>query len=144
MFITVTGLHVWITVWITGECIIKMKIPYSKALKKILIKHSQFQIHTGLVCTFYTTIVSELNCIIIFDQTNRTFRLFPQGGMKAVVWTDTFQTIIMFIALVWIVVKGILNSGGLGQVWTDNWETDRLNLFKYKILECIKKTILWH
>ncbi|KAG4066302.1 hypothetical protein HA402_000526 [Bradysia odoriphaga] len=76
----VTGLHVWITVWITG-----------------------------LVCTFYTTI----------------------GGMKAVVWTDTFQTLIMFGAMIWIVVQGIMDSGGLDQVWTDNWETDRLNLFDF-------------
>lgn len=50
--------------------------------------------------------------------------------MKAVIWTDTFQTVIMFGAMVWIVIKGIINSGGLGQVWADNWETDRLNLFK--------------
>ncbi|KAJ6635354.1 Sodium-coupled monocarboxylate transporter 1 [Pseudolycoriella hygida] len=53
------------------------------------------------------------------------------GGMKAVVWTDTFQTVIMFGAVVWIVVKGIINSGGMGQVWADNWETDRLNFFNF-------------
>lgn len=50
--------------------------------------------------------------------------------MKAVVWTDTLQTVIMFGAMVWIVIKGIMNSGGLGQVWSDNWETDRINLFE--------------
>lgn len=50
--------------------------------------------------------------------------------MKAVVWTDAFQTVIMFGAMIWIVTKGIVDSGGFAQVWTDNWETDRLNFFE--------------
>ena len=28
-----------------------------------------------------------------------------QGGIKSVVWTDTFQTVIMFIGLITILVK---------------------------------------
>lgn len=32
----------------------------------------------------------------------------------------------MFIAMIWIVVKGIMDSGGIKQVWLDNYETDRI------------------
>ena len=52
--------------------------------------------------------------------------------MRAVVWTDVFQSFIMIIAMIWIVVKGIIDVGGVGQVWTDNWETDRIELFEYE------------
>jgi Na+/proline symporter len=50
--------------------------------------------------------------------------------MKAVVWTDAFQSIVMLAAMIWIMTKGILDSGGLGQVWNDNWETDRIQFFE--------------
>ena len=80
--------------------------------------------------------------------------------MKAVVWTDAFQTFIMLGALIWIVVKGkgaflllfynilqhkiykfegVMDSGGLGQVWADNWETGRINLFEYDKITIINK-----
>lgn len=44
-----------------------------------------------LVCVFYTFV----------------------GGIKAVVWTDVIQILIMFGSLFLIVIKGTLNVGGL-------------------------------
>lgn len=46
--------------------------------------------------------------------------------MKAVVWTDVIQTVIMFGALVLVVVKGTLDAGGFGNVWQRNWDSGRI------------------
>ncbi|KAL3283359.1 hypothetical protein HHI36_006507 [Cryptolaemus montrouzieri] len=48
------------------------------------------------------------------------------GGLKAVVWTDVIQTIIMFGAMILVVVKGTLDAGGLTNVWQRNWDSDRI------------------
>ncbi|GFS86674.1 sodium-coupled monocarboxylate transporter 2 [Nephila pilipes] len=60
----------------------------------------------GLVCTFYTTI----------------------GGIKAVVWTDVFQTIIIFGALITVIVKGTLDAGGLEEVWAKAQSSKRTEI----------------
>ncbi|CAD7087198.1 unnamed protein product [Hermetia illucens] len=57
-----------------------------------------------LVCIFYT-------CV---------------GGLKAVVWTDVVQTLIMFGAMILIIVKGTLDVGGIGNVWSRAWDSGRI------------------
>ncbi|TSN30257.1 Sodium-dependent multivitamin transporter [Bagarius yarrelli] len=49
----------------------------------------------GLVCTLYTTL----------------------GGLKAVIWTDVFQTIVMFAGQLAVIVVGAKQAGGMGEVW---------------------------
>lgn len=49
----------------------------------------------GLVCTFYTAL----------------------GGLRAVVWTDTFQTFVVMAGLIAIIVVGSREVGGLDKVW---------------------------
>lgn len=49
-----------------------------------------------------------------------------QGGLKAVVWTDVIQTIIMFGAMILVIVKGSYIVGGFGEVIRRNWESDRI------------------
>ncbi|GFR26141.1 putative sodium-dependent multivitamin transporter, partial [Trichonephila clavata] len=44
----------------------------------------------GIVCTFYSTL----------------------GGMKAVLWADVFQSILMYAALFAVIIKGFLTLGG--------------------------------
>lgn len=50
---------------------------------------------TGLVCTFYTTV----------------------GGMKAVIWTDVFQGIIMLVGMTTIIIVGTLKVGSFSKVF---------------------------
>ncbi|KAH8359979.1 hypothetical protein KR093_009843, partial [Drosophila rubida] len=57
-----------------------------------------------IVCIFYTTV----------------------GGLKAVVWTDVIQTVIMVGAIFFVVIKGTMNVGGLGVVIQRNLESGRL------------------
>ncbi|KAL1509538.1 hypothetical protein ABEB36_004253 [Hypothenemus hampei] len=64
----------------------------------------------GLVCTFYATI----------------------GGMKAVVMTDVFQAILMFLGVFSVIISSLVTNGGFANVWkiaaqgnrTDVWNFD--------------------
>ncbi|KAM3861648.1 solute carrier family 5 member 6a [Diretmus argenteus] len=49
----------------------------------------------GLVCTLYTTL----------------------GGLKAVIWTDVFQTVVMFAGQLAVIVVGASQAGGIAEVW---------------------------
>uniref|UniRef100_A0A8B9NVI8 Sodium-dependent multivitamin transporter n=1 Tax=Apteryx owenii TaxID=8824 RepID=A0A8B9NVI8_APTOW len=49
----------------------------------------------GLVCTLYTTL----------------------GGLKAVIWTDVFQTLVMFAGQLAVIAVGARRVGGIGRVW---------------------------
>ncbi|XP_016064969.1 PREDICTED: sodium-dependent multivitamin transporter isoform X2 [Miniopterus natalensis] len=49
----------------------------------------------GIVCTFYTAL----------------------GGLKAVIWTDVFQTLVMFLGQLAVIIVGSSKVGGLGHVW---------------------------
>lgn len=59
---------------------------------------------TGLVCTLYTTL----------------------GGLKAVIWTDVFQTVVMFAGQLAVIVVGVLRTGGVSEVWRKVWEGNRI------------------
>uniref|UniRef100_A0A3B3Z8I3 Sodium-dependent multivitamin transporter n=1 Tax=Periophthalmus magnuspinnatus TaxID=409849 RepID=A0A3B3Z8I3_9GOBI len=60
---------------------------------------------TGLVCTLYTTL----------------------GGLKAVIWTDVFQTVVMFSGQVAVIVVGVYQTGGPSEVWKKVWEGGRIS-----------------
>ncbi|CAF1283413.1 unnamed protein product, partial [Rotaria sordida] len=60
----------------------------------------------GLICTLYTSI----------------------GGMKAVIWTDVIQSIIMFLGVILSIVFGFMDSGGVRKVFEIASAGDRLNL----------------
>ncbi|PSN31614.1 hypothetical protein C0J52_26393 [Blattella germanica] len=60
-----------------------------------------------LVCIFYTTL----------------------GGLKAVVWTDTLQTILMFGGVIVVMILGTMKVGGIGVVWELSKESERLEFF---------------
>lgn len=40
-----------------------------------------------------------------------------QGGLKAVIWTDVFQTLVMFLGQVAVIIVGSAKVGGMGRVW---------------------------
>ncbi|XP_071953219.1 sodium-dependent multivitamin transporter-like isoform X1 [Antedon mediterranea] len=60
---------------------------------------------TGLICTFYTSL----------------------GGIKAVIWTDVFQFLVLVGSLVVVVVMGTIRAGGIDHVWNYNKEKGQLN-----------------
>ncbi|KAF2361614.1 Sodium/solute symporter [Trinorchestia longiramus] len=52
--------------------------------------------------------------------------------MKAVVWTDFFQTIIIFLGLILIVTSSLTKAGGLANAWRIARENGRLEIFDMK------------
>nr|XP_020663932.1 sodium-dependent multivitamin transporter [Pogona vitticeps] len=71
---------------------------YAPALALNAVTHFDLWISVltiGLVCTFYTAV----------------------GGLRAVIWTDVFQTFVMFAGQVAVIVVGTIKVGGMGRVW---------------------------
>jgi Na+/proline symporter len=46
--------------------------------------------------------------------------------MKAVMWTDVFQIIMMFVGLSASLIKGIIDIGGIKKVIEINWKYERI------------------
>uniref|UniRef100_V5ICF2 Putative na+iodide/myo-inositol/multivitamin symporter n=1 Tax=Ixodes ricinus TaxID=34613 RepID=V5ICF2_IXORI len=65
----------------------------------------------GLICTFYTVL----------------------GGLKAVVWTDAFQMIVMILGLASVVALGVIKVGGFRNVWSTAVQGDRIQFFNTKV-----------
>ncbi|XP_067653795.1 sodium-coupled monocarboxylate transporter 1-like [Haliotis asinina] len=72
----------------------------------------------GLVSTFYTSL----------------------GGMKAVVWTDMFQSVVMFAGLLAIVIQGSIVVGGMEEVWRINEEWGRITFFDFDPDPTVRQT----
>ncbi|XP_036147769.1 sodium-coupled monocarboxylate transporter 1 isoform X2 [Monomorium pharaonis] len=70
------------------------------------------------VCIFYTTM----------------------GGLKAVVWTDTIQTVLMFGAVIPVAALGTARVGGVAEVWRRNVETERIEFFNMDLNPTIRHT----
>lgn len=64
--------------------------------------------------------------------TGKILHLFfcSQGGLKAVIWTDVFQSLIMVAGLIVVVIVGSIEVGGFDQVWKINDAFGRLNFFE--------------
>ncbi|KAK3526795.1 hypothetical protein QTP70_033563 [Hemibagrus guttatus] len=64
---------------------------------------------TGIVCTFYCTL----------------------GGLKAVVWSDAFQMVVMVAGFLTVLVQGTYKCGGIGAVWETAQAGQRLDVFDF-------------
>ncbi len=106
---------------------------------------------SGIVCTVYTSMVRfYLSISLIFDWLKNLKKI--KGGLKAVVFTDTFQVFVMFAGvyriifglilynndsilhlnkgLIAIIVEGTRKVGGIDVIWNRAIEGDRLELFE--------------
>ncbi|XP_044109870.1 sodium/iodide cotransporter isoform X3 [Neovison vison] len=66
---------------------------------------------TGVICTFYTTV----------------------GGMKAVVWTDVFQVVVMLTGFWVVLARGIMLVGGPRSVLEIAQNHSRMNLMDFDL-----------
>ena len=53
------------------------------------------------------------------------------GGIKAVIWTDFYQAVVMISCLIIIVAKGLYDIGGFENVWQINLYGGRLETFDF-------------
>ncbi|XP_025735053.2 sodium-coupled monocarboxylate transporter 2 [Callorhinus ursinus] len=75
---------------------------------------------TGIVCTFYCTL----------------------GGLKAVVWTDTFQMIVMIVGFLTVLIQGSAHAGGLYNVMEQSTNGSRLNIFDFDV-DPLRRHTFW-
>ncbi|MBN3324998.1 SC5AC protein, partial [Atractosteus spatula] len=75
---------------------------------------------TGVVCTFYCTL----------------------GGLKAVVWTDAFQMVVMLMGFLTVLIQGTIKSGGTAAVWQKAQEGSRLEIFDFD-LDPLRRHTFW-
>ncbi|NWT49127.1 SC5A5 protein, partial [Chroicocephalus maculipennis] len=75
---------------------------------------------TGVICTFYTTVVSVGAGGGTWGSPRvsgaHPWLCFVQGGMKAVIWTDVFQVMVMLSGFIAIIIRGVLLVGGPAKV----------------------------
>ncbi|MEE6499045.1 hypothetical protein FKM82_003296 [Ascaphus truei] len=64
---------------------------------------------TGIVCTFYCTL----------------------GGLKAVVWTDAFQMVVMVVGFLSVLIEGSIQNGGPAKIWENAMNGSRLNIVDF-------------
>ncbi|CAH1789751.1 unnamed protein product, partial [Owenia fusiformis] len=74
------------------------------------------------------------------------------GGMKAVVWTDVFQSVIMLGGVIAVIVMGLVKIGSVSKVFEICQEHKRLNFFNFNFdptrintfwTIVVSDTILW-
>ncbi|XP_062433040.1 sodium-coupled monocarboxylate transporter 2 [Rhea pennata] len=75
---------------------------------------------TGVVCTFYCTL----------------------GGLKAVVWTDAFQMIVMVAGFATVLIRGTILNGGPTNIWQRASEGSRLNIFDFDV-DPLRRHTFW-
>ncbi|XP_075065347.1 sodium-coupled monocarboxylate transporter 1-like isoform X1 [Mixophyes fleayi] len=66
-------------------------------------------IATGLVCTLYCAL----------------------GGIKAVIWTDAFQIVIMVAGFIAVIIRGVVVQGGIQTIINDSYHGGRLNFWDF-------------
>jgi len=66
---------------------------------------------TGIVCIFYTAL----------------------GGLKAVIWTDVFQAVVMTAGFLCITIKGCIDVGGIGKMWEICEDNGRIDFVHFEV-----------
>lgn len=51
-----------------------------------------------------------------------------QGGLKAVIWTDVFQFLVMISGLLAVIIRGSIELGGFTNIWRISSEGGRLTM----------------
>ncbi|KAJ0012511.1 hypothetical protein NQD34_016845, partial [Periophthalmus magnuspinnatus] len=101
---------------------------------------------TGLVCTFYCTLVCEGQNSTYLMHSFSIFTiwllLFFQGGLKAVVWTDVFQVGVILAGFLAVIVRAVILKGGVFPVIKDAQEGGRLNFWEFD-LNPLRRHTFW-
>ena len=84
------------------------------------------------------TSLSEFNAIIIIGAIGTFYTAI--GGIRAVIWTDVFQVIVMFSALILVITKGTVDIGGFNALIEINRAGGRLELFNFDPNPFVRQT----
>lgn len=85
------------------------------------------------ISRFYSILIIGLMCVLYSGI----------GGLKAVVWTDFFQAILMYAAILVVALLGTYDAGGVGQVLELAKENGRLELGDFFNFDLTTRHTLW-
>ncbi|KAG8229118.1 hypothetical protein J437_LFUL009587, partial [Ladona fulva] len=85
------------------------------------------------VSGFNLHVITPIVCIVCIFYTS-------MGGLKAVVWTDALQTLLMFSGIISVVWIGTDAVGGFSEVWKRNEEGHRIEFFKMDLDPTVRNT----
>ncbi|KAI2648083.1 Sodium-coupled monocarboxylate transporter 2 [Labeo rohita] len=55
------------------------------------------------------------------------------GGLKAVVWTDAFQMVVMVVGFLTVLIQGASRAGGIESVWSTAHSGGRMHIFDFDV-----------
>ncbi|KAB7501272.1 Sodium-coupled monocarboxylate transporter 1 [Armadillidium nasatum] len=99
-------------IFIIQMCLYMAIVVYAPALALSQVTGINVYLSVSLicfVCMFYTTL----------------------GGMKAVLWTDALQVGIMYLVMVFIIIKGAVDQGGFLTVWEAGTRGNRTSVIDW-------------
>ncbi|ESO98486.1 hypothetical protein LOTGIDRAFT_142921 [Lottia gigantea] len=62
------------------------------------------------------------------------------GGFRAVIWTDVFQSGIMILGAIVVLIKGTIDAGGPAEIYEHNLKGERLTLFNFDFNPSVRHT----
>ena len=95
------------------------------SLDRVNCKNFHFKFHVSLKI-FMKILIPVMGGIIIVN----IYYFQNKGGMKGVIWTDVFQTIIMIIGLIVVITIGSSEVGGISNVFEIGKKGGRLHIFE--------------
>jgi hypothetical protein len=54
-----------------------------------------------------------------------------QGGLKAILWSNAIQCVVMMISMISLVICGFIEVGGVQTAWDKSKDTQRIKVFKF-------------
>ncbi|XP_066943453.1 sodium-dependent multivitamin transporter-like isoform X2 [Macrobrachium rosenbergii] len=84
----------------------------------------------SIALKYFTGLPIMIN-IFIMGATCTVYSAF--GGVKAVVYADVFQALVMVIGVLAIVIQGSLKMGGLDKIWDIAYHGDRIEFFNFSL-----------
>ncbi|KAK3732250.1 hypothetical protein RRG08_030593 [Elysia crispata] len=73
----------------------------------------------GVVCTIYTA----------------------AGGMKAVIWTDVFQSAVTYTGILLMFIRSFMKVGSVSTVWESAKRTNRNRIFDFRLQSSLRHTV---
>ncbi|XP_056008016.1 sodium-coupled monocarboxylate transporter 1-like isoform X1 [Ostrea edulis] len=156
-----SGFGFWIAYWVSARIIIPVVHPlkitsvneyfelrYQNNKVRILTTFLSFLfwfIYLGIVTFGVSTAIETVLgapvwlCIILVSMISMVYTAI--GGIKAVIWTDVIQYLIMFLSVLAVIIQGSLKVGGGSEVLRINSNGGRLDVWNFSADPTLRFTI---
>nr|DBA17397.1 TPA: hypothetical protein GDO54_002851 [Pyxicephalus adspersus] len=68
--------------------------------------------------------------------------ILQTGGLKAVVWTDAFQMVVMVVGFLSVLVEGTIQNGGPSNIWQTAMNGSRLDIVDFSV-DPLRRHTFW-